>query len=132
LLVDFDHKQIVFPPNICATSERPDIVIWSVKARSVILIELTCCAEEGVRAAQLRKEVRYHDLVNTVRSSHWNAELLTIEVGARGLVGNGTYRAFLKLGYSSAAATSLCKILSVVVARFILPRRAKHGLTTQT
>ena len=70
-------------------------------SRSVILLELTCCAEEGVKAAQLRKQVRYHELVENVNANNWNATLLTIEVGARGLIGNGTWRAFLKLGLSS-------------------------------
>ena len=106
-----------FPPNICATSERPDIVVWSPRARSVILLELTCCAEEGVRAAQLRKEVRYHKLVENTRTLNWNADLLTIEVGARGLIGDSTFRAFVKLGFPPNVATQLCKSLSIVVAR---------------
>ena len=55
LLVDFDHDQVVFPPEILSTNERPDIVIWSIKLQKVILIELTCCAEEGMSSAQLRK-----------------------------------------------------------------------------
>jgi hypothetical protein len=109
LLVDYDHKKIVFPPNICSTSERPDVVIWSRMSRKVILLELTCCAEEGVKAAQLRKQVRYHELVENINSSKWDATLLTIEVGARGLVGNGTFKAFVKLGLSSKTATSLCQ-----------------------
>src|SRR6476469_10989877 len=99
------------------TSERPDIVIWSRMSRAVVLLELTCCAEEGVKAAQLRKEVRYHELVENLNSSTWNATLLTVEVGARGLIGNGTFRAFVKLGLPPQTATSLCKTLSVVVAR---------------
>ena len=57
LLVDFEHKKIVFPPHIYPTNQRPDIIFWSRMSRSVILLELTCCAEEGVKAAQLRKQV---------------------------------------------------------------------------
>jgi hypothetical protein len=117
LLVDYDHKKVVFPPNICSTSERPDIVIWSRMSRNVILLELTCCAEEGVKAAQMRKQVRYHELIENINASKWNASLLTIEVGARGLVGSGTFRAFVKLGLPSQTATSLCQTLSIVVAR---------------
>ena len=49
LLVDFDHAKILFPPEICATNERPDIIIWSTSARHVSMIELTCPAEEGIR-----------------------------------------------------------------------------------
>ena len=83
LLVDFEDRKIVFPPVICATSLRPDIVIWSMKSRTVILLELTCCAEEGIGAAQSRKETRYTDLLEQINSSNWNASLLTLEVGAR-------------------------------------------------
>ena len=48
LLVDYDHKQIVFPPNIYSTNERRDIVLDPV--------ELTCCAEEGVALPVCAKE----------------------------------------------------------------------------
>ena len=85
--------------------------------RSVILLELTCCAEEGVKAAQLRKEVRYCELVDSINSNGWNGKLLTLEVGARGLIGNGTFRAFIKLGFQPQLATTLCRTLSGVVAR---------------
>ena len=87
-------------------------------SRHVILLELTCCAEEGFEAAKLRKEVRYHELVESINlAQSWKARLLTIEVGARGLVGNGTFRAFVKLGFSFQAARRLCNTLSTVVAR---------------
>ena len=42
---------------------------------------------------------------------------MTVEVGARGLVGSSTHRAFVTLGLSSRQANALCKRLSVVVAR---------------
>jgi len=117
LLVDYDHKQITFPPNIYSTNERPDIVIWSRKTQRVILLELTCCAEEGFSAAQLRKQVRYHELVDNINSRGWKADLFTLEVGARGLIANGTFRCFVAIGLSAREATALCRELSVVVAR---------------
>jgi hypothetical protein len=104
MLVDFDHRNIVFPPSICATDQRPDIVLWSRMSREVILLELTCCAEEGIEAAKVRKQVRYHELVESINLTNWKAQLLTIEVGARGLVGGSTFRAFLKLGFSLQGA----------------------------
>jgi len=82
-----------------------------------MLVELTCCAEEGVAAARVRKEVRYHALVDNINSNSWRAELFTIEVGARGLIATGTFNAFIKLGFPRQDATNLCKTLSVVVAR---------------
>src|SRR5690242_17975720 len=80
LLVDHEHHKTIFTPHINSTSQRPDIIIWSRMKRSVVLLELTCCAEEGVKAAQQRKEVRYQELIENINESGWNAELLTIEV----------------------------------------------------
>jgi len=44
LLVDYANRQMIFPPVICATNQRPDIVIWSMSAHEVIMLELTVCA----------------------------------------------------------------------------------------
>ena len=100
-LVDFEDRKMVFPPLICATSLTPDIVIWSKMSRSVILIELTCCAEEGINAAQQRKETRYAELMEQINLTNWKASLLTLEIGARGLVGSRTYHALVSLGILS-------------------------------
>ena len=49
------------------------------------MLELTCCAEEGIAAAQVRKESRYQGLLDEINAAgKWTAQLLTIEVGARG------------------------------------------------
>jgi len=52
LLVDLPGSNYVFPPEILATLERPDIVIWSAKLHKVYLIELTCPAEENIQTDQ--------------------------------------------------------------------------------
>src|SRR6478609_10962096 len=108
----------VFPPTICATNERPDVVIWSTLARVVILLELTVPAEEGVEAAQLRKEAKYTKLLDEITASNfWKPKLFTLEVGARGLVATRTFRAFTSLGFTRIEANKLCKSLSEVAAR---------------
>ena len=70
LLVDYTDRIIVFPPEIVATSERPDIVNWSV-ALKVIMIELTCPAEEGIEAARERKLGRCSQL----KAGYWRCGL---------------------------------------------------------
>jgi hypothetical protein len=83
-----------------------------------VLVELTCCAEEGLRNAQLRKETKYTKLLGEINDTCvWKASLLTLEVCARGLVGLSTHKAFVQLGLPSSQAGKLCKKLSVVVAR---------------
>ena len=97
---------------------RPDVVLWSARSRVVILLELTCPAEEGIAAAQVRKTSRYKKLQEDIDATNtWKARLLTLEVGARGLVGSSTYRAFRVLGFSAAQTKSLVKALSEIVVR---------------
>ena len=82
LRVDFDAKQVEFPPTILATSLRPDIVLWSEMSRVVVLIELTCPAEEGMAAAQLRQETKYSELLDNINATNvWKASLWTLEIG---------------------------------------------------
>ena len=120
LLVDFTDNQMVFPPFICVTAQRPDIVIFSRKLHLVILVELTCPAEENILAAQIRKEARYLDLQELIKTStrgYWLSHLFTIEAGARGFVAN-SMRGFLrKIGFSPTQASSTCKEVSLIVAK---------------
>ena len=55
LLVDLPGHNYVFPAEIWSTSERPDIVLWSITLHQAILIELTCPAEEGIQTAVVGK-----------------------------------------------------------------------------
>ena len=115
---DYKDCQAGFPPVIYSTSERPDIVIWSASARLVILLELTVPAEEGIVAAQLRKQARYQTLLDEIQSrTKWKAVLLTVEIGARGHNPWSARRAFQTLGLTSREANKLLKSLSVVAAR---------------
>jgi hypothetical protein len=117
LLVDFDSEKIVFPPEICPTSSRPDIIIWSVAAKRVVLIELTCPAEEGMEAAEVRKTARYSELMAQIREAGWTPHLFTVEVGARGFVGRSLIRCLKRLGLSPRTIRRAHKGLSEVVAR---------------
>ena len=92
-------------------------MIWSALSRTVILLELTCCAEEGIEGAQIRKEARYAELLKQIEEQKWTATLLTLEIGARGLVGSRTFRSFVVLGFSVRSANTLCKSLSDIASR---------------
>lgn len=116
LLIDFDARRILFPPEITPTNERPDIVLWSASTKTVIMIELTCPAEENLDAARARKLKRYAVLCEQIRLNGWVAVLHTVEAGARGFVGNRFFRVFRELGLSSAQASRACKDVSYVTA----------------
>ena len=84
----------------------------------MLLIELTCPAEEGIAAAQLRKETKYSELLGSINATNvWKASLWTLEIGARGLVGLSSHKTFVRLGFTSVQAKALCKRLSSVVVR---------------
>ena len=116
LQVDVQQK-LIFPPEILCTEQRPDIVIWSMALKKVFIIELTCPAEEGIEAAKIRKETRYMGLVCQVREMGWTPRLWTIEVGARGFVGQSFHNLFAKLGLSRAENSKLCKSVSITAAK---------------
>jgi len=89
-----------------------------MRCRAVILLELTVPAEEGLQAAKLRKEAKYTKLLESISASNfWKPRLLTLEVGARGLVACRTHRAFTILGFTAVQGKKLCKSLSEVAAR---------------
>jgi hypothetical protein len=117
LLVDFDDEKIVFPPEICPTSSRPEVIIWSVTAKQVVLIELMCPAEEGMDAAEIRKTARYSGFYEHIKQAGWTPHLFTVEVGARGFVGRSLIRCLKKLGLSPRTIRQAHKGLSEVASR---------------
>ena len=51
-LMDEEHIPTVFPPQIAETAKRPDITIYSVKTKNVIIIiEMTVPTEENLANA---------------------------------------------------------------------------------
>ena len=53
------NKHLRFPMEIITTFLRPDIVVWSNKARAVHLIELMVPSEEGIEAAYECMKAKY-------------------------------------------------------------------------
>jgi hypothetical protein len=122
--VDYDGKLTPFPPEIYSTPQRPDIVIWSVSRKRVILIELTCPAEEGIEAAHIRKDARYLNLAGLCRDCGWSPTTFSVEVGARGFVGHSLRRCLSALGVTQTG--ELYKSVSMVAAKCSLAILQSH------
>ena len=75
-------------------------MVWFPLSKIVILIELTCPAEEGIQNAPNRKQERYSDLQLLNRQNNWKSHLFTIEVGAPDFVTKSTIKMFRALGFS--------------------------------
>ena len=56
------RHNFIFPTKIALTTKCPDIVIWSIKAKKVFVIELTVPFEENFDWAQQCKLEKYEDL----------------------------------------------------------------------
>ena len=97
LLVDLD-RQLKFPPHICSTSFRPDIVIYCEVRKILIIIELTCPCEENISHWNILKTSKYKPLVDECKSKGWVVHFFAVEVGARGFAGNSLRYCLNKLG----------------------------------
>jgi len=96
--VDLPHVSYQFPAHIAATAQRPDIVIWSEKLRTVILLELTVSYERGIADAHKRKQEKYAELVETCRSAQWKVLLRPVEVGVLGHIAFSMQKTCSELG----------------------------------
>ena len=93
-------------------------MLFSASLKKVFLIELTVPAEEGIEAANLRKQGRYFPLVTEINdSTKWSAKCLAIEVGARGFVALSTQSFLRKFGIPDRALKKLVKTLSTIAAK---------------
>ena len=52
-------QHLRFPQAVCIPTQTPHIVIYSLKLSKVILIELTCPAEENIEERHSEKISRY-------------------------------------------------------------------------
>lgn len=74
-------QQLRFNQVIAATTFHPDIILWSIHTRSVIMVELTVAYEEGIDAAFERKKERYSELAAESCQAGWKANVFPAEVG---------------------------------------------------
>lgn len=65
------NRQLQFPTEITTISLHPDMVVWSIKARSVHLIGLTVPLQEGIEVAFERKKAKYSKLAAECRKAGW-------------------------------------------------------------
>lgn len=63
----------------------PDIVWWSDKTKELWIFELTISYETVAEDSCRRKRVKYQDLVEAECEAGYRTELITLEVGSRGM-----------------------------------------------
>ena len=61
-------------------------VWWSEEKRELWMLELIISYESVVAESRQRKQTKYQDLVQAVRAAGYSTQLLTLEVGSRGMI----------------------------------------------
>ena len=112
MLVDLDSK-LVFPSFIAITSLRPDLVLYSLAKKTVIILELTCPCEENMEEWHRVKFEKYEPLATSIRSRGWIVHLFPVEIGARGYCSNSVKSCLSRLGLSSKSVRLSLKQLSL-------------------
>ena len=100
LLTDLE-TQLMFPQEIALTDLRPDLVIWSRKANTVVVGELTVPWEDNIEVANEYKRDKYTDLVLECTQKGWRVILCPFEVGSHGFIGNSLIQFLTKVGLSA-------------------------------
>ena len=91
----------MFPQEIALTDLRPDLVIWSRKANTVVVGELTVPWEDNIEVANEYKRDKYTDLVLECTQKGWRVLLYPFEVGSCGSIGNSLIQFLTEVGLSA-------------------------------
>ena len=78
------RRKLHFHEAVLSTTLRPDIIMWSLEGKKIILVELTVPWEEGCEEAAENKKAKYQQFVQDCRDKGWTTWLMTVEVGCRG------------------------------------------------
>ena len=84
------------PVEIAVTNQKPDMVIIDSGGK-ITIMELTVPFESNIIQAEERKRQRYERLLSDIKNNGHNAELITLEIGSRGLICKENSAKLLKL-----------------------------------
>ena len=119
LITDIGDSTLIFPTSIAITLERPDIVIYSEKTKTVIMIENTSGCEENFPGAHSGKVERYQNLMEEIEENGWRGYLFAVEVGARGYCAKSVPYCLKSLEVSPSAARKITKSLGLIAMKLM-------------
>ena len=82
-----------------------------------MLVELTIGVETNFDDAAERKEVKYEELITGVRASGYDTELITLEVGSRGVINPAGFKRLKQI--HNICSTDMSKLLLCTCKRAI-------------
>ena len=113
--MQFDHldNKLVIPSFITVSQLRPDIVIYSISTKTVILLKFTFLCEENIRGWHNKKFVKYHSLSLAMVSNGWSVHWFPIKVGARAYCSVTVKSCIMRPGFCATLVKFTLKSLSV-------------------
>ena len=111
------NSSLVIPPFITISTLRPDILLYSTKTRTVVIVELTCPCEENMETWHTKKFDKYASLCADIKLNRWSVHLFAIEVGARGYCSETVRNCFRRLGLNNKVSRSTIKSISSIAMR---------------
>ena len=109
--------RLVFPQDICSTNLRPDILVTSQSAKSILLIELTVPWEDRLEEVHELKMSKYEAIVTESRKKNWRAQVFAVEVGCRGFPGKSLAWMLKKIGIPSLQRKKVIREISEEATR---------------
>ena len=99
------------------TNLRPDIVLLSQKAKTVVMIELTVPWEDFIEEANERKRLKYDELRGLCTNKGWAARCLPVEVGVRGFPAQSVQHLLSVFGVEGNERRTVVKNISEAAER---------------
>lgn len=103
-----------FPREMQESGKRPDAVLTSQSAATLIIMELTVPWEDRMGTSNAIKNDKYSDLVLDLTEKGFKVYFFAVEVGARGLVGRSVYAFLREIGLPNKERAKIMKKMSRV------------------
>ena len=103
-----------YPPEIRETNQRPDIVVYSRKLQTFILIELTVPYESNIEEQHVFKTAKYEDLTKRLNKKGISVRFFAVEVGSRGFMGSSMYTLLRQLNLGTKKLNQAVKNLRTI------------------
>ena len=117
IVYDEDKRQRNFPSHIVATSNRPDVVIFSNKLKKVMIMELTCGNEENFANQKSYKTKKYQQLIHDIGMNGWSCKYQTVEMGCRGIYNDSLPAFYNSIGLKTREKKKACQKAAEVALR---------------
>ena len=122
------------PEEVLDNGQRPDLIVVreSDGKKSITVLELTAGFESNLASNFMRKNIRYGDLIEELKSSYDYVEYVNLSLSATGFIDNDSAAAFAKFikdnGLEQSKSTIIKSIIAISIrcTYFLFCKRGKN------